>query len=583
MSVLNTLKLWQIAVLVAVLVGGIGGAYMIFAFPTTSSQASLSEDEQLVPVQFGNLVNQVSTSGSLVFPIKETLSFRGQSTIGDVFVTEGEEVVEGQALVTLDPVTIASLVEVVASARIDQRDAQEVLTIALDHASATGEAENDMEAASITLSNASGDLLVATTDWDAKLADAEEVLTTAEGAYQEVFDRWLGASINDAESSISPADLFNQWALDLDNLFTQDSDSFELDLGWFSIGPPSDSPETVWSEPVIYAWLNFYPGTIVGTCENGEHPVEGTCVQKAFDDAWSDLETAASGLEVTQIQAAKAISNAESVVEQAQQRLGDAEEALANVLMGPDSLLADLRQAEPDSANLALEDALGRLEDSTLKAPMNGVISQINVEPGQTVQGTLTAIEIVDTSVVELEGLVDEIDVLFVSLGASAQVTMDALAGEVLSGTVSSISSSAQTDQGIVSFPIQIRVELPAGVELREGLSANASIVIREEANVLLVPIQAIFGTFQQPLLRVMTNGTIEERPVTLGNSDDFWVVAVDGIAEGEQVVMEVTQTSTNQFTFGGFGGLGGFGGGGRPAGGFGGGGQGGGGQGDDH
>lgn len=176
-------------------------------------------------------------------------------------------------------------------------------------------------------------------------------------------------------------------------------------------------------------------------------------------------------------------------------------------------------------------------------------------------------VEVVDPSVVELDGIVDEIDILLVSLGIPANVSMDALPGQVLNGIVSEIAAAAQNQQGVVTYPIRILLDVPPGLELRESLSATANIILREEFDVLLVPQQALYGSFEQPVVRVMTTNGIQDRAVSLGNSDDFWTVIREGLFEGEQVVVEAAQARTDQFgTFrqfrgGGFGG-GGFGGG---------------------
>ena len=64
--------------------------------------------------------------------------------------------------------------------------------------------------------------------------------------------------------------------------------------------------------------------------------------------------------------------------------------------------------------------------------------------------------------------------------------------------------------------------------------------------------IQALHGTFQEPTLRVKVNGRFEERPVTLGISDDFWTVILDGLIEGDTVIMESQETQNDRFQFGG-------------------------------
>ena len=184
-----------------------------------------------------------------------------------------------------------------------------------------------------------------------------------------------------------------------------------------------------------------------------------------------------------------------------------------------------------------------------------------------------TIIEIVDPQVIELDGIVDEIDVLLVREGARAVVSMDALPGQVLEGIVSSVDLVPTNSQGVVSYPIRIQVQMPQGVSLLEGLSATASIVLSEEQNVLLVPTQSIYGSFQQPMVQVVSDGRVEDRPITLGDNDGFWIVVTGGLAEGELVVMEAAAlASTNQF--GGFGAFGGGRGGFPGGGGFGGGGQ---------
>ena len=167
----------------------------------------------------------------------------------------------------------------------------------------------------------------------------------------------------------------------------------------------------------------------------------------------------------------------------------------------------------------------------------------LNAIPGEPLDTeSRIAIEIIDTSVVELEGLVDETDVLRIDYGDPAEITLDAMPGQVFSGEITSISSAAQLQQGIAVFTVMIRVNKPAGVDLREGMNATARMAVDMQSDVLLVPVQSIYGTFQEPLLRVMADGTIISRPVRLGNSDDFWVVVETGVNEGEEVIMHVSE-----------------------------------------
>ena len=135
------------------------------------------------------------------------------------------------------------------------------------------------------------------------------------------------------------------------------------------------------------------------------------------------------------------------------------------------------------------------------------------------------------------------------------------------------LQASATSQQGVVTYPVTILVESAPGDQLPEGLSATAQVVIHEQTDSLLIPLQALYGSVQAPIVKVVNGDTIVDRQVSLGISDDFWIVVEDGLAEGEFVSMEVVGSSTSQFggigaTFRAVGGFGPRGGGGQPRGG---------------
>ena len=96
-----------------------------------------------------------------------------------------------------------------------------------------------------------------------------------------------------------------------------------------------------------------------------------------------------------------------------------------------------------------------------------------------------------------------------------------------------------------MTYDIRISLDSISGVELRGGLSAVAEIVLKESRNSLLVPIQALYGSVQQPTVKLVRNGEIVEVPVELGISDEFWTVVTKGLSDGDQIAMEVKETST--------------------------------------
>ena len=223
-----------------------------------------------------------------------------------------------------------------------------------------------------------------------------------------------------------------------------------------------------------------------------------------------------------------------------------------NTLVNPDPATVALRRAEIATAREELAAAQAATEGTQIIAPFDGVIADIPVEEGGNANPDSPAIIVVDPSIVEISGTVDEVDVLFLQVGDPASIELEALGDEALIGNISDIAAFGESNQGVVTYPVTIQTEQPADTQLPEGLSAVAEVVIREQTDQLLVPIQALFGSVNQPILLISkSDGTLEPRNVTLGISDDFWTVVEDGVSEGETILMTVVGADTSQF--GGF------------------------------
>ena len=236
-------------------------------------------------------------------------------------------------------------------------------------------------------------------------------------------------------------------------------------------------------------------------------------------------------------------------IETAAAALVQAEEDLAALFEPADPLRLALLESQLTTAEIALQAAETRLESATLIAPWSGLLASVDVSKGDDVNRNTEVAELVDPLDVEVDGVIDEIDVLSVSVGDQAAVFMDALPGQTLIGVVSSISAGGANQQGIVTYPIRVRMTVPAGLNIIEGLSAVAEVLIQQERG-LLIPVQAVTGPFDAPMVQVMVDGEIEMRAITLGVSDDFWVIATSGLAAGDQVVFEAPDSTG--FDFGG-------------------------------
>ena len=164
LETIGNLRAWQVAVIIAVWVLGIAGAFGVYQFTARTDDNggdTLGEDQQLYSVATGDLVNEVSVSGGLVFPNREALDFGVQGTVGRVLVAEGDFVTEGQTLAVLDEESIANLEKDIAQAELDLRDAREALDKALAPYTALdlARAESDVANADADLKSRKDDLV----------------------------------------------------------------------------------------------------------------------------------------------------------------------------------------------------------------------------------------------------------------------------------------------------------------------------------------------------------------------------------------------------------------------------------------
>lgn len=160
---------------------------------------------------------------------------------------------------------------------------------------------------------------------------------------------------------------------------------------------------------------------------------------------------------------------------------------------------ASLNRAEQQRA--MLERSQDLLSKTEIRSPLEGVITQLNVEVGErAVPGTLnnpaaTLMIIADLSIIEAEVEVDETDIVDLELGQKAVVKVDALPDNPIDGTVTEIGNSAiqkvGQEQEAKDFKVVIQLLEPPK-SLRPGLSCTGEITTAVRADVLSIPIQAL-------------------------------------------------------------------------------------------
>jgi len=254
--------------------------------------------------------------------------------------------------------------------------------------------------------------------------------------------------------------------------------------------------------------------------------------EKALAAAQAALDEVLAGADADEIRAARA--NVAAAVAQR-----DAVQAQLDLLLAgtTDEQITDA-EAQVAQAQATLDLAELSLEQATLRAPFDGVVAAVNVTTGEMASAGLPAIILVDTSRFRVIVSVDEIDVGQLWEGQIADVTLEAFPDVVVNSTVERIAPAATIEGGVVYYDVVIRLA-PTDVPIRADMTVNATIVVDELSDVLMIPtwVARVDRDTGQTYVYRKVGDEIGRVDVALGVRHAGFAQVLDGLSEGDEVV----------------------------------------------
>jgi HlyD family secretion protein len=284
--------------------------------------------------------------------------------------------------------------------------------------------------------------------------------------------------------------------------------------------------------------------------------------QNQVNAAQKDVQTAQDAVTA----AAKPPPLDQAAIQKAQGDLNDALDALSQHRMAPSELDIDAAQAgvtvadaelklvsapatddELQAAQASVEQAFAlaelarnRLNDATITAPVNGVVTDISAQIGATV-GPSAAIMTLIPPELQANVSADEAAASQLAVGQTAHLTVDSYPQSSFQGVVKAIAPVLNPRTRTVS--VEVEVADPQG-KLKPGMYAQMEIQTEAHQNALLVPREAVVhtpaveGTPAQTLVYLVVQSRLRRQKVTLGASDARNVEILQGLSEGDNVVL---------------------------------------------
>jgi len=246
---------------------------------------------------------------------------------------------------------------------------------------------------------------------------------------------------------------------------------------------------------------------------------EGVLPQQSYDDARSAYEQALNRQNIARAQ----LSVSEAKVAQA--------------------------KAEVAQAQAAVDRSEEELNYATVRSPIHGMVLSRDVEIGSPVSSILnmgaaaTLVMVLgDISQVYVRGKVDEADIGVVKLGQPSRIKVETFKDKTFEGKVTQISPLGVDKDNVVTFEVKVSINNPGG-ELRANMTANAEIVLEEHKNVLLLPESAVvYDTQRNATVEIPASNQPkgrEKKPVKVGISNGTKTEVLDGLSEGEKVILQ--------------------------------------------
>jgi RND family efflux transporter MFP subunit len=236
--------------------------------------------------------------------------------------------------------------------------------------------------------------------------------------------------------------------------------------------------------------------------------------QKAYDQTKALIDSSAS----TQNQLDDAATNLNRAAKAYQTAIGSAQlQAEASV-----------KTAEANINSVKVQ-----IENAVIISPINGIITNRNINPGEIASPGATLLTIADTSTLKLKGTIPQAVISLLQVGQEINVNVDIYPNKVFSGKIGNIGPMAVSTGEY--FPIEINIINSDGI--KPGLSAHASLSISVNDGVI-IPTQAVVQNNGQSYVYVIKNNVALKRTVILGLKNDKEIEILKGLESGEAVAV---------------------------------------------
>ncbi len=470
-------KTWLVIIIIILMVAGYYVAKPFFKSPT--------EGLIIEKVQRGEVLQEVSETGSVRAAENISLGFKSIGKIANINVAVGDSVKKGDVLAELDSSQLLAQLQSVRAAlsyTINQHDSG--VALAKDN-----------------LQSAYNSVLSVLEDAYTKIYNSYGAVTDLQNTYFTGFDQ--GA--RDGKTQIKNA--FALLELSLEEAKTSrlpEKIDSALSVGIYSINTVSDALK------VIRDTLDeiYYYGRISDS------------EKTAIDTQKTNINTALTNLTAGQA----SISSYKIALQKAED--GAVDSGVVGSVSGS--------QAEQAQANVnALQ---SQLDDNYLISPINGIITGINIKKGEVVSPSQLVINMLSSEPFQIKAAIYEQDIVNVKVGDDVRINLVAFPKQIFDGKVLLIDPAETIVDNVVYYEVTIEFpDQPDGI--KSGMTADVVIEANKKEGVLRIPKNAVVQIGTTETVQIVKDDKIEDHVITTGLEGNEYFEVTSGLSEGEEII----------------------------------------------
>jgi HlyD family secretion protein len=202
---------------------------------------------------------------------------------------------------------------------------------------------------------------------------------------------------------------------------------------------------------------------------------------------------------------------------------------------------AAVAEQQVTAARASLEYATTQLAYTRIIAPIAGVVASVATQEGETVAANFAAptfVTLIDLSRLEVWAYVDETDIGRIRTGGNARFTVDTYGDYEFPGRVTAVYPKAEIRDNVVNYVTVVRFEPSRDRILRPDMTTTVRILLETREHVLALPVRAVRRDGDGTFVLTRRGDKIERRPVTTGIRDDNYSEIINGVREGDEVLI---------------------------------------------